>query len=85
MRTKIKIYSKTTCPACVMAKEILDKKGVQYEEVILDSKPNEMQDLISKTGMKTVPQIFINDELIGGCSDLMAMDKEKKLDPLLQV
>ena len=83
--TKIKIYSKTTCPACVMAKDILDKKGVTYEEIILDNKPEEIQKLISRTGMKTVPQIFINDELIGGCSDLMDLDKQKKLDPLLKV
>ena len=83
--TKIKIYSKTSCPACVMAKELLDKKGVQYEEIILDNKPEEIQKLIAKTGMKTVPQIFINNELIGGCSDLIDLDTQKKLDPLLQV
>ena len=82
--TKIKIYSKTSCPACVMAKDILDKKGATYEEIILDNKPEEIQELISRTGMKTVPQIFINDELIGGCSDLMDLDKQKKLDPLLK-
>lgn len=83
--TKIKIYSKTSCPACVTAKVLLDKKGVQYEEIILDNKPEEIQELIAKTGMRTVPQIFINDELIGGCSDLIDLDKQKKLDPLLQV
>lgn len=83
--TKIKIYSKTTCPACVMAKDILDKKGATYEEIILDNKPEEIQELISRTGMKTVPQIFINEEFIGGCSDLMDLDKQKKLDPLLKV
>ena len=83
--TKIKIYSKTSCPACVMAKDILDKKGVQYEEIILDNKPEETQELMERTGMRTVPQIFINNELIGGCSDLIDLDKQKKLDPLLQV
>ena len=83
--TKIKIYSKITCPACVMAKDILDKKGAKYEEIILDNKPEETQELIARTGMKTVPQIFINGEFIGGCSDLMDLDKQKKLDPLLQV
>lgn len=83
--TKIKIYSKTSCPACVMAKDILNKKGAAYEEIILDNKPEEIQELISRTGMKTVPQIFINEEFIGGCSDLMDLDKQKKLDPLLKV
>ena len=83
--TRIKIYSKTTCPACLMAKDILDKKGAQYEEIILDNKPEEIQELIAKTGMKTVPQIFINGELKGGWSHLKEIDKKKKLDPLLQV
>ena len=83
--TKIKIYSKTTCPACVMAKNILDKKGAQYEEIILDNKPEETQELIAKTGMRTVPQIFINGEFIGGCSDLIELDRAHKLDTLLQI
>ena len=81
--TKIKIYSKTHCPACVMAKELLTKKGADYEEVILDNKTEELQALIAKTGMKTVPQIFIGDKLIGGCSDLMDLDRQNKLDSLL--
>ena len=81
---KIQIFSKTTCPACVMAKEILKSKGVTYEEVVLDNKPEETKALMDKTGMRTVPQIFINNELIGGCSDLMALDKDKKLDVLLK-
>lgn len=82
---KIKIYSKTTCMACVMAKELLTKKGATFEEIILDDKQEELQELIAKTGMRTVPQIFINDELIGGCSDLMDLDRQNKLDPILQV
>ena len=82
---KIKIYSKSSCPACIMAKEILNKKGAMFEEIILDNKPEELQQLIATTGMRTVPQIFINNELIGGCSDLMQLDKEKKLDSLLQI
>ena len=81
---KIKIYSKTTCPACVMAKELLTKKGASFEEIIMDNKQEELQELIAKTGMRTVPQIFINDELIGGCSDLMDLDRQNKLDPILQ-
>ena len=83
--TKIKIYCKTACPACVTAKELLNKKGATYEEIILDNKPEDFQALKNKTGMQTVPQIFINNELIGGCSDLMELDKQNKLDPLLQV
>ena len=84
MTTKIKIYSKSACPACVTAKDLLDRKGAPYEEIVLDGKPEETEALMNKTGIRTVPQIFINDELIGGCSDLMDLDRQKKLDLLLQ-
>ena len=81
---EIKIYSKNTCPACVMAKNIFKQKQVEFEEIILDNKPEQLKELIAKTGMKTVPQIFINKELIGGCSDLMRLEQQKKLDPMLK-
>ena len=80
----VKIYTKTTCPACVLAKEVLSKKGVSFEEINLDGKPEELKQLIEKTKMKTVPQIFINNQLIGGCSDMLDLDKQSKLDILLQ-
>lgn len=80
----VKIYSKTTCPACSLAKEVLTKKGVKYEEIILDDKPEQLQELIAKTQLRTVPQIFINGQLIGGCSDMMSLDEKNQLDVLLQ-
>ncbi len=82
---KIIIYSKTTCPACVMAKDIFNQKGVEYKEVLLDGKPEDIKNLTARTGIKTVPQIFINGEFIGGCSDLINLDREHKLDTLLQI
>ncbi len=82
---KIKIYTKSACPACVMAKKILSEKGASYEEFCMDDKLEELAELKAKTGLQTVPQIFINGELIGGCSDLMKLDEEKKLDAMLQV
>ena len=80
----VKIYTKTTCPACTLAKEVLTKKGVQFTEIILDDKPDELAQLIEQTKMRTVPQIFINNQLIGGCSDMMELDQNNKLDILLQ-
>ena len=80
----VKIYTKTTCPACDLAKQILKQKGISFEEFIMDDKPEELKALINKTTMKTVPQIFINDHLIGGCSDMMDLDKKNQLDILLQ-
>ena len=80
----VKIYTKTYCPACDLAKQILKQKGVSFQELVMDSKPQEMKALIEKTQMKTVPQIFINGHLIGGCSDMMDLDKKNQLDILLQ-
>ncbi len=80
----VKIYTKTYCPACDLAKQILSQKGVSFEEFIMDDKPEELKALIEKTQMKTVPQIFINGHLIGGCSDMMELDKKNQLDILLQ-
>ncbi len=68
-----------------MAKSIFDKKNASYEEIILDDKPEERNRLVERTGVQTVPQIFINGEFIGGCSDLIDMDKQHKLDTLLQI
>lgn len=80
----VKIYTKTTCPACVLAKQILEQKGVGFQEFNMDDKPNELEALISQTGMKTVPQVFINGQLIGGCSDMINLDRQNKLDILLK-
>ena len=80
----VKIYTKSACPACDLAKQILNQKGVSFEEFIMDDKPEELKALINKTNMKTVPQIFINDHLIGGCSDMMDLDKKNQLDILLK-
>ena len=81
---EVKIYTKTTCPACTLAKEILTKKSVNFEEVVLDNKPEELEALINKTNMRTVPQIFIDGHLIGGCSDMMELDKKGQLNLLLK-
>ena len=80
----IKIYTKSYCPSCDLAKEILKNKGASFQEVLMDDKPEEMKQLVEQTQMKTVPQIFINGHLIGGCSDMMELDKKNKLDILLQ-
>lgn len=80
----VKVYTKTTCPACDLAKQILTQKGAPFEEFIMDDKPEELKALIQKTNMRTVPQIFINGHLIGGCSDMIDLDKKNQLDILLQ-
>ena len=82
---EIKIYTKSTCPACDMAKKILKDKGAAFTEFLMDDKLEELNQLKARTGLQTVPQIFINGEMIGGCSDLMKLDEDKKLNPMLAV
>jgi glutaredoxin 3 len=82
---KVVIYSKTYCPFCVRAKNLLNGKGVAFEEVMVDSDPELFNQLKQKSGMLTVPQIFINDQLVGGYTELADLDSQGQLDPLLSV
>lgn len=81
--SKVVIYSKTYCPFCVRAKNLLEDKGVSFEEIMVDSDPQLFEDLKKKSGMMTVPQIFINDDLVGGYTELAELESQGKLDPLI--
>ncbi len=82
---KVVIYSSSACPYCVRAKNLLEKKGVAYEELRIDKNPELIDDVVQKSGGRTtVPQIFIDDYHVGGCDELYALEKDKKLDPLLE-
>ncbi len=81
---QVQIYTKTYCPYCDRAKSLLKSKGAAYEEIKVDDQPDLYTELKKKTGMMTVPQIFINNELIGGYSELSALDQKGGLDPLLK-
>lgn len=84
MSASVKIIKKNPCPYCDRAKTLLDNKGVKYEVVDLTDKPDELMAWKQKTGWSTVPMIFINEELVGGYSDLKALEDEGKLDALLK-
>ena len=79
------MYAKTTCPYCHRARALLDEKGVQNLELILiDRDPSRRPEMIERAGGRTtVPQIFIDGQHVGGCDDLMALERAGKLDPLL--
>lgn len=80
----VEIYTKTFCPFCVRAKHLLERKGVRYQEHLLDYGGERRQEMIQRAkGRTTVPQIFIGDRHVGGCDDLMALDRAGKLDELL--
>ena len=81
---KVVIYTKSACPFCVRAKNLLSQKGVHFEEIYMDDRPEEYAKLKERTGMMTVPQIFIDDQLVGGYTDLAALDQDAKLDAMLK-
>ncbi len=82
---EIIIYSTDVCPYCVRAKDLLKRKGATYTEINLSRQPELRDEMLAKSnGRKTVPQIFINGQHIGGSDDLYALDKAGGLDPLLQ-
>ena len=81
---KVVMYSKSHCPYCVRAKNLLNQKGVAFEEINLDDKLDELDALKKKTGQMTVPMIFINDKLIGGFNDLSALESKNELDSMLK-
>lgn len=82
--SQVEIYTKVTCPYCVRAKQLLDSKGVQYREIKVDFGGPEKQEMVQRAnGRMTVPQIFIGDQHIGGCDDLMALEYAGKLNALL--
>lgn len=84
MKAQVEIYTWQTCPFCIRAKLLLLWKGVSFQEYKIDG-DDKARHLMSQraAGRRTVPQIFINNQHIGGCDDLYALDRLKKLDSLL--
>ena len=81
---EVTIYSTAVCPYCIRAKQLLERKGVTFKEVNLSNEAPEVRvELMQRTNHRTVPQIFINDQFIGGFDQLYALDREGKLDQLL--
>ena len=80
----VEIYTKPTCGFCHMAKRLLSTKGVSFAEVNITAQPERRAEMIQRAnGGSTVPQIFIDGTHIGGCDDLMALERGGKLDTLL--
>ena len=81
----VKMFTTAVCPYCVRAKQLLKARGVEHiEEVRIDQLPQERDRMMALTGRRTVPQIFIGEKHVGGCDDLMALDSQGGLLPLLQ-
>ncbi len=81
---KVQIYTKRQCPFCVRAKALLAKKGVSYEEIDVEGDDDRRRWLVEATGQLTVPQVFVDGRSLGGFSDVDALDRQGKLDPILR-
>jgi glutaredoxin 3 len=81
---QVLMYTTAMCPYCVNAKKLLAQKGVSVEEIRVDQNPELRVEMMQKSGQRTVPQIWIDDLHVGGFTDLWALDKQGKLDGLLQ-
>lgn len=81
--SQIIVYTKEYCPYCVRAKNLLKNKGVDFEEINVEGKDAMYEQLKAKTGHRTVPQIFINDQMIGGFTELDQLNKTGELDRML--
>jgi len=80
----VTMYTTGVCPYCVQAKRLLMARGVEkIDEVRVDTNPQERAIMMERTGRRTVPQIFIGETHVGGCDDLMALDSQGGLMPLL--
>ena len=77
------MYSKSWCPYCARARQLLTSKGVTVQEIDIEAQPERREEMIQRSGRRTVPQIFIGERHIGGCDDLHALDAAGSLDPLL--
>jgi glutaredoxin 3 len=80
---KVVIYATAWCPYCIRARRLLDSKGIDYAEIRVDLEPQQRAIMIDKSHRRTVPQIFIDDQPIGGYDDLVRLERTRKLDTLL--
>jgi len=81
---KVTVYTTSYCPYCRQAKQLLTRKGVAFEEIDAEGNDQLRTWLVEKTGQQTVPQIFVGERSLGGFSDIDALDRQGKLDPILR-
>lgn len=83
-QAKIEIYSGDYCPYCMRAKALLKQRGLDFIEYNVQSEPEKREEMMKRSqGARTIPQIFINNQHLGGCDDLYAIDKKGELDAWL--
>ncbi len=81
---KVEVYTKKYCPYCVRAKALLGKKGVAFEEIDVEGDDAKRAWLVEASGQRTVPQVFVDGQPLGGFTDIETLDRQGKLDPILR-
>jgi len=85
LSTGVIMYSTRFCPYCVRARGLLDGKGVDYTDVGVDEQPQQRLEMMQRSGRRTVPQIWIGDQHIGGFDDILRLEQQGRLDELLKL
>ena len=85
MTAQVKMYSTRFCPYCIRARTLLESKGVAYTDIGVDGDPQLRSEMMSLSGRRTVPQIWIDDLHVGGFDDLAALERQGRLDELLKL
>jgi glutaredoxin 3 len=80
---KVLMYTTHVCPFCVMAKRLLQRKGVAWEEIFVDVDLERRSEMVTRSGRRTVPQIFIGEKHVGGFEEIRDLERDGELDPLL--
>jgi glutaredoxin 3 len=78
------MYITAACPFCQSAERLLLEKGVRVEKIRVDLEPARRAEMMQRSGRRSVPQIWIGERHVGGCDDLYALEREGRLDPLLE-
>jgi glutaredoxin 3 len=84
MRKAVTLYTTRFCPYCVRARRFLDEKGVDFEDIAVDHDPQLRREMTQRSGRFTVPQIWIGEQHIGGCDDLLHLARLGQLDAMLE-
>jgi glutaredoxin 3 len=83
MSQGVTIYTTRYCPYCTRARNLLDAKGVTYEDIAVDHDPQLRREMMMRSGRSSVPQIWIGEQHIGGCDDMLLLERQGRLDELL--
>ena len=83
MNPAVTMYTTQFCPYCVRARNLLDRKGIAYQDIAVDHDPQLRREMMTRSGRNTVPQIWIGEQHIGGCDEMMSLERQGHLDELL--